>query len=80
MKKTVKYVGTADVRIISSEDFAGIDIKHDGVIFDNALNGRIQEIEGDTRLFNYFENVDNDFEIVDPAKDKTEKPEDGVES
>lgn len=82
--RVVKYVGTADERVIRPEDWANVDITHDGAKWFVGNNWQIDASRFSDDCLNYFENEDDGFVIVDVAVDlspaKTEAPDVVVQS
>lgn len=65
-KVKVKYTGTAQIRKLSKKDLESIDIKVEKDLRFDALNDYTMEFDAkaDSRLVNYFKNVDEGFEVV----------------
>lgn len=82
--RVVKYVGTADERVISREDWANVDIDHDGAKWFVGNKWQIDATKFSDDALNYFANEDDGFVIVDLAADlspvKSEAPDVVVQS
>ena len=67
--RVVKYVGTADVRIISRADWDNVDVDHDEVRWDKSNKWQIDASKFSDDALVYLDEDDDGFVIVDIAVD-----------
>jgi hypothetical protein len=67
--RVVRYIGTADERLISREDWDNVGIDHDGAKWFKGNKWEIDASKFSDDCLNYFANDDDGFIIVDKAVD-----------
>lgn len=67
--RVVKYVGTADVRIISRADWDNVDVDHEEVRWDRSNRWQIDASKFSDAALVYLDEDDDGFVIVDLAVD-----------
>jgi hypothetical protein len=68
-ERYLKYTGTSDVRVVTKQEWAAIDIDHETVQFDRS-NGWMVPVSDitDDQALNYFVSVDPEFKVEKSAR------------